>query len=49
MIYRIIVKIEGNEDTLIGDKERIAQAIESVAGVKSVSFPHIEYEQEVIK
>ena len=49
MKYKFTVIIDTAEELLIGDKERIAQALERVAGVRDVSFPNIEYIQEQIK
>ena len=49
MKYEFTVTIDTAEEFLIGDKERIAQALERVPGVRSVSFPNIEYIQETMK
>ena len=49
MKYEFTVTVDTAEEFLIGDKERIAQALERVAGVRDVSFPNIEYIQEQIK
>ena len=49
MTYKFTVLVETREDLIIGDKERIAQALERVPGVRDVTFPNIEYIQETMK
>ena len=49
MKYEFTVTVDTAEEFLIGDKERIAQALERVPGVRRVSFPNIEYIQEKMK
>ena len=43
MKYEFTVTVDTAKEFLIGDKERIAQALERVPGVRRVSFPNIEY------